>query len=122
MEPRIQYAKTEDGVSIAYSISGEGPPMVMCPAATEQFSLWQKIEPIGAYLARIGKNRLVVLYDGRGTGLSSRDVKDFSLEARLQDLEAVVQAVRLKRFTLYADGISGNNRHRLCGALEKELA
>ena len=96
--------------------------MVMCPAATEQFSLWQKIEPIGAYLARIGKNRLVVLYDGRGTGLSSRDVKDFSLEARLQDLEAVVQAVRLKRFTLYADGISGNNRHRLCGALEKELA
>jgi len=106
-EPRIQYAKTSDGVSIAYSISGQGPTMVMCPGATEQFSLWQQIEPIGAYLERLGKNRMVVRYDMRGTGLSTRDVQDFSLEARLQDLEAVVQAVRLKQFTLYADGISG---------------
>ncbi len=107
MEPQIQYAKTSDGVSIAYAISGEGPPMVMCPTGTEQFSLWQQLQPVEAYWERLGKNRLVVRYDGRGTGLSTRDVHDFSLEARLQDLEAVVQAARLKRFTLYADSMSG---------------
>ncbi len=28
MEPRIQYAKTEDGVSIAFSTMGEGKPLV----------------------------------------------------------------------------------------------
>jgi hypothetical protein len=27
-EPRIQYCKTSDGVSIAYAMFGEGPPMV----------------------------------------------------------------------------------------------
>ena len=31
MEPRIQYAKTSDGVSIAYATSGQGPPLVVCP-------------------------------------------------------------------------------------------
>ena len=31
MEPRIQYAKTEDGVNIAYAIQGEGPPLVVLP-------------------------------------------------------------------------------------------
>ena len=28
MEPRIQYAKTADGVDIAYATEGEGPPLV----------------------------------------------------------------------------------------------
>lgn len=28
MAPRIQYAKTSDGVSIAWSVMGEGPPFV----------------------------------------------------------------------------------------------
>ena len=32
MEPRIQYAKTEDGVNIAYSVSGEGRPFVFVTA------------------------------------------------------------------------------------------
>ncbi len=30
MEPRIQYAKTSDGVSIAYASEGEGPTLVIC--------------------------------------------------------------------------------------------
>jgi len=31
MEPRIQYAKTSDGVSIAYAVAGDGPPLVRVP-------------------------------------------------------------------------------------------
>ena len=31
MEPRIQYAKTSDGVSIAYCVMGEGPPLLQLP-------------------------------------------------------------------------------------------
>ena len=33
MEPRIQYAKTTDGVSIAYWTLGEGAPLVYMPEA-----------------------------------------------------------------------------------------
>ena len=34
VEPRIQYAKTSDGVSIAYTVFGEGPPLVIPPSLT----------------------------------------------------------------------------------------
>ncbi|MCH8921228.1 MAG: alpha/beta hydrolase, partial [Chloroflexi bacterium] len=100
MEPRIQYAKTEDGVSIAFATTGQGPPLVACPRSFDQFSL--QVSAWHALMERLGKGRLLVLYDGRGTGLSERNVKDFSLEARLRDLEAVVRAARISRFTLYA--------------------
>ncbi len=100
MEPRIQYAKTRDGVSIAYATIGQGPPLVACPRSFDQFS--RQVAPWHALMERIGEGRLLVQYDGRGTGLSERNVKDFSLEARLRDLEAVVRAARIKRFTLYA--------------------
>jgi hypothetical protein len=33
MEPRIQYAKTSDGVSIAYAVFGDGPPIVVVATA-----------------------------------------------------------------------------------------
>ena len=34
MQPRIQYAKTSDGVSIAYWTMGKGPPLVLPGRAT----------------------------------------------------------------------------------------
>lgn len=107
MEPRIQYAKTKDGVSIAYAVSGQGPPLVACPFTWEQFSLLQKVPPWHALIERLGKGRLLVQYDGRGTGLSERDVRDFSLEARLRDLEAVVRAAGIRRFVFYAASLYG---------------
>ncbi len=106
-EPRIQYAKTKDGVSIAYSTAGQGPPLVVCPTGWVQFSLYRKIPSFNALMERLGKNRLLVEYDGRGTGLSERNVKDLSLEARVGDLEAVVRAAQIGRFTLYATLTSG---------------
>ena len=107
MEPRIQYAKTKDGVSIAYATSGQGPPLVVCPSGWVQFSLYRQVPSFNALMERFGTGRLLVEYDARGTGLSERNVKDFSLEARLQDLEAVVQAARIGRFALFANTLNG---------------
>ncbi len=76
MEPRIQYAKTKDGVSIAYAVTGEGPPLVVCPTGWLQFSLYRKIPSFNALMERLGKDRLLVEYDARGTGLSERTVND----------------------------------------------
>ena len=45
MEPRIQYAKTEDGVSIAFSTLGEGTPLVFMPAPFSHLQLdWETPE------------------------------------------------------------------------------
>jgi class 3 adenylate cyclase len=53
-----------------------------------------------AWYECLAQKRKVVRYDGRGSGLSERDVSDFSLDALLLDLEAVVDRLGLERFAL----------------------
>jgi class 3 adenylate cyclase len=100
MEPRIQYAQTADGVSIAYWTLGEGTPLVHMPLMFSHIQLeWQWPE-CRRWYERLAEKRKLVRYDGRGTGLSERDVSDYSLDARVLDLEAVVDRLGLERFAL----------------------
>ena len=100
MEPRIQYAKTKDGVSIAFSTLGEGMPLVHMPLMFSHIQLeWQWPE-CRRWYERLAEERKLVRYDGRGTGLSERDVSDYSLDARVLDLEAIVDRLGLERFAL----------------------
>ncbi len=109
MEPRIQYAKTEDGVSIAYATVGSGPTLVVLPAVWWQFSLvrakplWQR------FYEQLGRGRRLVHYDGRGFGLSQREVDDELRveDAGVVDLEAVVQALQLDSAVLFASTLAG---------------
>jgi pimeloyl-ACP methyl ester carboxylesterase/DNA-binding CsgD family transcriptional regulator len=52
------------------------------------------------FFERLARNRRLVRYDARGCGLSDWDVPEFSLDVWLRDLEAVVDAAGLKRFSL----------------------
>jgi hypothetical protein len=97
MRPRVQYAKTSDGVNIAYAVFGEGPAVVFAsstwghlhPTPTQQGPT-SRLTLIVDYLAASGRS--VVLYDIRGAGFSDRDITNFSLEARGLDLEAVAES------------------------------
>jgi len=102
MEPRIQYAKTSDGVNIAYSVIGDGPPLVHLPwfPINHLQAEWQ-VPEIRRWYERLAEKRMLVQHDGRGTGLSERDVTDFSVEARMLDLESVVDRLNLERFVLF---------------------
>jgi len=102
MEPRIQYAKTADGVSIAFWTLGEGPPIVHTPSVPwSHLQLEWQFPELRRWYERLSEKRKLVRYDGRGSGLSDRDVSDYSLEAQVLDLEAVVDRLRLERFTLF---------------------
>ena len=101
MEPRIQYAKTSDGVSIACAVIGSGRPLVLVPQVWGDLAFYaaglrMTIDP----LAEAGHQ--VVAYDPRGSGSSGRDTFDFSPEGRMKDLEAVVDRVGLIEFDLLA--------------------
>ncbi|MEE8346039.1 MAG: adenylate/guanylate cyclase domain-containing protein, partial [Dehalococcoidia bacterium] len=108
MEPRIQYAQTKDGVSIAFWTLGEGMPLVFAPmilgSHIQQEWQWPGYRSL---YERLAEKRKLVRYDGRGSGLSDRDVTDFSLDAHLLDLEAVVDRVGLERFALFAPVFAG---------------
>jgi len=100
--PPIQYATTSDGVRIAFTSLGCGPPLVFASNIFGQLNSYQ----VGWPACREVTDRLValgwrvILYDVRGMGSSDRDVEDLSLEARVHDLEAVVSHLRLERFAL----------------------
>jgi len=106
MEPRIQYAKTKDGVSIAFSTLGEGTPFIYMPFPFSHLQLDWEILEARSWWERWAKNRQLVRYDIRGNGLSDRDVTDFSLDAGVRDLEAVVDRLGLGRFALFAPVLS----------------
>src|SRR3972149_1604749 len=94
MEPRIQYAQTKDGVSIAYSVVGSGPPLVRVTSVLwNHVEAWWRIVPFRKMAERLAENYTFINYDARGTGLSQRGAEDFCIEARLLDLEAVLAAL-----------------------------
>src|SRR3990170_9074765 len=108
MEPRIQYAKTSDGVNIAFWVLGEGEPLVVMPdiAFSHLQMDWQRPDQ-RRWWERLAHGRNLVRLDFRGAGLSGREVADYSLEALVRDLEAVVERVGLDRFALWGGSHSG---------------
>ena len=101
MEPQVQYAKTSDGVNIAFASMGEGPPLVVVSQwLTSHVRLEWDVPLLGTAWSYFAQHMKVVRFDGRGVGLSDRDVTDFSLEARIRDLEAVLNHLGFERFAL----------------------
>src|SRR3990170_2607764 len=108
MEPRIQYAKTSDGVDIAFATAGDGPPLVFASNVWGDVHWYTHNEATRRTVdALVASGWQVVRYDARGMGSSDRDVEDFSLEARVRDLETVVDRVGLERFVLCGFGQGG---------------
>jgi len=108
MEPQIRYAKTADGVSIAYYSIGSGPVVVDLgspPASHLRMEL--QIPEMRSWYERFAAHRTFVRLDGRGTGLSERDIAEYSVESLVLDLKAVVEAIGLDRFTLIGQMNSG---------------
>ena len=108
MQPRIQYAKTEDGASIAFWTMGEGEPLVLMPLIplsridAEWENPWYR-----QWFEKLASFRTVIRYDNRGSGLSERKVKDFSIDAMVRDLEAVIDNLGLTEFALHAHSNAG---------------
>lgn len=105
VKQEIAYCTTRDGVRIAYGTSGKGPPVVIAVGMLTHLKLGV-FSPTynSAFLKPLVTRHSVIEYDGRGFGLSDRGLRDYSVEARLRDLEAVVDELKLDRFALY--GIS----------------
>ncbi len=101
MEPRIQYAQTTDGVSIAFWTLGEGMPFVHLPIIPNSHiqAEWQ-LAGCRRWYERLSQYRMLLRYDNRGSGLSDRGISDYSLDALVRDLEAVVDRLGLERFAL----------------------
>jgi len=89
--PRISYARSADGVSLAFTVAGDGPALVFVPWVpfSNLRMEWQNSFLNGIF-EQLARRLTLIHYDGRGTGHSQRDVTDLSLDAMVADLEAVI--------------------------------
>jgi pimeloyl-ACP methyl ester carboxylesterase/DNA-binding SARP family transcriptional activator len=100
LRQEVRFCTARDGVRIAYATVGSGPPLVKCANWLNHLEYdWDS--PIWRHMFRpLAKEHTFIRYDARGNGLSDWDVSNWSLDALVSDLEAVVDAAGVDRFPL----------------------
>ena len=105
MDAPVRYVRSRDGTRIAYSVVGDGPPLVHLQVPSlSHIELYPRLPGARDYLERLGRGRKLIRVDFRGTGMSEREFEDHSPEALTDDVEAVVDALGLNDFELTAGG------------------
>lgn len=107
MEQTIGFCTSRDGTRIAYAVAGSGTPVVRPGTWMTHVELDQDTPVWGHLWRELASRNTFVRHDQRGCGLSERDPASFSLEARVQDLEAVVDHLGLGRFALFGHSHGG---------------
>jgi pimeloyl-ACP methyl ester carboxylesterase len=96
----IRFCTTADGTRLAYATSGAGPPLVKAANWLSHLDYdWES--PVWRHwLVELSRRFRLVRYDERGCGLSDWDIRRFLFDDWVDDLEAVVDAAGLVRFSL----------------------
>ena len=102
MEPRVQYAQTADGVSIAFMVAGNGVPVVHPFFYLSHLQLNWANEYSGQWMRALADRYQLIAYDARGNGLSQRGIERYGPDEALYDLEAVIDKLALDRFVILA--------------------
>lgn len=98
---KIRFCESGDGTQIAYATIGTGPPLVRAGHWLTHLEhdwhspVWRPL------LDEFARTFQISRYDQRGNGLSDWAIRNTSLDAFVDDLEAVVDAAKLDRFALY---------------------
>jgi pimeloyl-ACP methyl ester carboxylesterase len=109
VNPETKYAKTADGVSIAYQSLGDGSfDLFYVPGWASNLEYNWENPRYARFLRRLGSFSRLIVVDRRGTGLSDRlSVHDLPpIEVLVEDLDAVMDAAGVERATLmgFSDG------------------
>jgi class 3 adenylate cyclase len=102
-----RYARTVDGVHIAYQVSGRGPTDLLWSEGwlSHVEILWE-FPPYAHWMEMLGERFRVIHFDKRGIGLSDRTATP-DLETRMEDVRAVLDAAGSERAVLLGEGPDG---------------
>ena len=108
MKPDTTYTKSGD-VNIAYQVFGSGSiDLVYIPGWISNIDLMWACSELVHFLNELGKIARIILFDKRGTGLSDRIVEFPTLEERMDDIRAVMDAVDSKKAVLFGHSEGGS--------------
>ena len=108
LKPRTQYAQSGH-INIAYQVIGEGSMnIVYIPGWVSNIDMMWYNPELSDFLYQLSKVGRVILFDKRGTGLSDR-ISDLStLEERMDDIRAVMDAVGSEEAILFGHSEGGS--------------
>ena len=110
MQPKTEYARSGD-LHIAYQVVGSGPlDLVYVPGWVSHVDLAWEEPMLARFLGRLASFSRLITFDKRGTGLSDRVPQEElpSLEARMDDLRAVMDAAGSERAAIFGFSEGGN--------------
>lgn len=108
MKPITQYTKS-GRINIAYQVFGSGPvDIVYIPGWVSNIDLMWDCPELVYFFERLAKDSRVILFDKRGTGLSDRVVDLSTLEERMDDIRAVMDAVNSEKAVLFGHSEGGS--------------
>lgn len=108
MKPETQYTKS-GRINIAYQVFGSGNiDLVYVPGWVSNIDWMWACPELVHFLEELGKIARVILFDKRGTGLSDRLVELSTLEARMDDIRAVMDAVGSQKAVLFGHSEGGS--------------
>jgi pimeloyl-ACP methyl ester carboxylesterase len=102
VHPETRYVRSSD-VSIAYQVVGEGPfDLVFVPPFVTHVESWWSLASFAPTLRTFASFSRLILFDKRGTGMSDRVSGAPTLETRMDDLRAVLDAAGSTRAAVFA--------------------
>jgi pimeloyl-ACP methyl ester carboxylesterase len=107
-EPPVTRYAQSGGVSIAYQVLGEGDIDIVCvPLLISHLDLFWEDRFAAAFYRRLASFGRLIMFDKRDTGLSDSAPGEPSLQQRIEDIEAVMEACASKRAILfgYSEGV-----------------
>jgi len=101
VEPKTHYARSGDD-HIAYQVIGDGPDLVFVPGWVSHVEMAWEVPPLARFLRRLSSFSRLIFVDKRGTGMSDPlpQHRPPTLEERMDDVRAVMDAVGSERATL----------------------
>lgn len=106
--PKTEYTKSGD-VNIAYQVFGSGDvDLVYVPGWVSNIDLMWACPELVSFFKELSKTVRIILFDKRGTGLSDRVVELSTLEERMDDIKAVMDAVNSKKAILFGHSEGGS--------------
>jgi class 3 adenylate cyclase len=103
--PETRYARTPDGVSIAYHTVGDGPvDFLWLHAFMGSLEVIWEQEVMRSLTQKLGSFARVIRHDTRATGLSSRATELPDLETQIQDAAAVLDAIGSRSTVIFGAG------------------
>jgi class 3 adenylate cyclase/predicted esterase len=98
--PQTQYARSGD-INIAYQVAGDGPiDLTIVPGAISHLEVVHELPCVSGNVQRLTSFARIISFDKRGQGLSDRVSGVPSLEERMDDVRAVLDAVGSRKTVL----------------------